>query len=297
MNDAPVIDLLEKPHAESQQVWQTIRSFLGRNPLAVTGLVIVALTLVVAIFANLITPYDPVVPDLDVKLRAPSLLHVFGTDDMGRDILSRVMAGARISLASALLIISLSGVFGMLVGLAAGYWGGWLDDVLMRLTDIFLAFPALVLAMVISATLGPSLQNALIAVATVWWPWYARLVRGQVLSVRNVEYIQAARSLGASPLRIIFRHILPNIMGPFIVQATLDVGNTILLTASLSFIGLGAQPPTAEWGAMVSVGRLYMLSYWWVPTFPGFAILFSVLGFNLLGDAVRDFADVRSRNL
>ncbi|NMC80062.1 MAG: ABC transporter permease [Chloroflexi bacterium] len=297
MNDAPVIDLLEKPHAESQQVWQTIRSFLSRNPLAVTGLVIVALTLVVAIFANLITPYDPVVPDLDVKLRAPSLLHVFGTDDMGRDILSRVMAGARISLASALLIISLSGVFGMLVGLAAGYWGGWLDDVLMRLTDIFLAFPALVLAMVISATLGPSLQNALIAVATVWWPWYARLVRGQVLSVRNVEYIQAARSLGASPLRIIFRHILPNIMGPFIVQATLDVGNTILLTASLSFIGLGAQPPTAEWGAMVSVGRLYMLSYWWVPTFPGFAILFSVLGFNLLGDAVRDFADVRSRNL
>ncbi len=297
MNDAPVIDLLEKPHAESQQVWQTIQSFLSRNPLAVTGLVIVALTLVVAIFANLITPYDPVVPDLDVKLRAPSLLHVFGTDDMGRDILSRVMAGARISLASALLIISLSGVFGMLVGLAAGYWGGWLDDVLMRLTDIFLAFPALVLAMVISATLGPSLQNALIAVATVWWPWYARLVRGQVLSVRNVEYIQAARSLGASPLRIIFRHILPNIMGPFIVQATLDVGNTILLTASLSFIGLGAQPPTAEWGAMVSVGRLYMLSYWWVPTFPGFAILFSVLGFNLLGDAVRDFADVRSRNL
>ncbi len=297
MNDAPVIDLLEKPHAESQQVWQTIQSFLSRNPLAVTGLVIVAITLVVAIFANLITPYNPVVPDLDVKLRAPSLLHVFGTDDMGRDILSRVMAGARISLASALLIISLSGVFGMLVGLAAGYWGGWLDDVLMRLTDIFLAFPALVLAMVISATLGPSLQNALIAVATVWWPWYARLVRGQVLSVRNVEYIQAARSLGASPLRIIFRHILPNIMGPFIVQATLDVGNTILLTASLSFIGLGAQPPTAEWGAMVSVGRLYMLSYWWVPTFPGFAILFSVLGFNLLGDAVRDFADVRSRNL
>jgi len=296
MSDALVVDLLERPHAESQQLWKTIKYFLSRNPLAITGLVIVAFTILIAIFADILTPYNSVIPNLNVKLQGPSLLHIFGTDDMGRDILSRVMSGTRISLGSALLIISISGIFGLLVGLGAGYWGGWLDDILMRLTDIFLAFPALVLAMVISATLGPNLRNALIAVATVWWPWYARLVRGQVLSVRNMEYIQAAQSLGASPLWIIFRHILPNILGPFIVQGTLDVGNTILLTASLSFIGLGTQPPTAEWGAMVSTGRLYMLSYWWVPTFPGFGILLCVLGFNLLGDAVRDFVDVRSRN-
>jgi len=275
----------------------TLLRFLRRSPLATAGLIIVAITVLIALFSKWIVPYNPIAPNLDVKLAAPSLQHLLGTDDMGRDILSRILAGTSVSLTSAVIIISVSMAFGTLVGLIAGYLGGWIDDVLMRLTDIFLAFPALILAMAISATLGPSLQNALIAVAAVWWPWYARLVRGQVLSVRNMEYVEAAHSVGARPMRVVLRHILPNTLGPLLVQATLDVGNTILLTASLSFIGLGAQPPTPEWGSMVSVGRLYLLSYWWVPTMPGFAILLTVLGFNLLGDAMRDFADVRERAL
>lgn len=293
MNGTPVN--LSETLPPKRSFISTLIRFLKRNPLAVAGLVIVLVTVVIGLTAQWIVPYNPVQPNLDVKLQAPSGLHWLGTDDMGRDIFSRILSGTQVSLTSALVIISISMIFGMLVGLLAGYLGGWVDDLLMRVTDIFLAFPALILAMAISATLGPSLKNALIAVASVWWPWYARLVRGQVISVRNMEYVEAARSVGATPLRIVLRHILPNTLGPLLVQATLDVGNTILLTASLSFIGLGAQPPTPEWGSMVSVGRLYLLSYWWVPTMPGFAILFSVLGFNLLGDALRDFADVRER--
>lgn len=297
MSDNQVTNLLEKPDINQRSFSNSLSRFLRRNSLAVIGIVLVTITIVVAITCDWITPYNPLKPEMAVKLQAPSAAHIFGTDDMGRDILSRILVGTRVSLGSALLIIGISGIVGLLVGLAAGYMGGWVDDILMRLTDVFLAFPALVLAMVISATLGPSLKNALIAVATVWWPWYARLVRGQVIAVRSKEYIQAAQTLGVPTLRVIFKHILPNVLSPVIVQGTLDVGNTILLTASLSFIGLGAQPPTPEWGAMVSIGRLYMLSYWWVPTIPGFAILFAVLGFNLLGDAVRDFSDVRSRQL
>ena len=275
----------------------SLKRFLKRSPLAVAGVLIVVITILIALTSQWITPYNPIQPNLDVKLVAPSLQHLLGTDDMGRDILSRILAGTRVSLTSALIIISVSMIFGSIVGLIAGYVGGWVDDLLMRMTDIFLAFPALILAMAISATLGPSLQNALIAVASVWWPWYARLMRGQVMSVRNKDYVLSARALGVPPMRVALRHILPNTLGPLLVQATLDVGNTILLTASLSFIGLGAQPPTPEWGSMVSVGRLYLLSYWWVPTMPGFAILLSVLGFNLLGDALRDFTDVRERSL
>lgn len=293
MNGTPVD--LSQTLPPRHTFFSTLMRFLKRNPLALVGLLIVLVTIVVALTSQWIVPYNPIRPDLDVKLDAPSAAHLLGTDDMGRDILSRILSGTQVSLASALIIISVSMAFGMIVGLTAGYLGGWVDDLLMRLTDIFLAFPALILAMAISATLGPSLKNALIAVASVWWPWYARLVRGQVISVRNMEYVEAARSVGATPLRIVLRHILPNTLGPLLVQATLDVGNTILLTASLSFIGLGAQPPTPEWGSMVSVGRIYLLSYWWVPTMPGFAILFTVLGFNLLGDALRDFADVRER--
>lgn len=271
--------------------------FLKRSPLAVIGLTIVIVTIIVGLTSQWITPYDPIQINLDIKLQAPSAQHWFGTDDMGRDILSRVLSGTKVSLISALIIISVSMLVGTLVGVLAGYWGGWVDDILMRITDIFLAFPAFILAMAISATLGPSLQNALIAIATVWWPWYARLVRGQVMAIRNLQYVEAAHSIGAKPTQIIMRHILPNAFGPVFVQGTLDVGNTILLTASLSFIGLGAQPPTPEWGAMVSVGRLYFLSYWWVPTIPGLAILLCVIGFNLFGDALRDFSDVRESAL
>lgn len=273
------------------------KRFLRRSPLAVIGILIVLVSIIIALTSQWITPYDPIGIDLKNKLVEPSAQHVFGTDDMGRDVLSRVLAGTKVSLLSAFIIISISMIFGTIVGMIAGYSGGWVDDILMRLTDIFLAFPAFILAMAISATLGASLQNALIAISTVWWPWYARLVRGQVLSIRKLEYVQAAESVGVKPARIIFRHILPNAFGPVIVQGTLDVGNAILLTSSLSFIGLGAQPPTPEWGAMVSVGRLYFLSYWWVPTMPGLAILICVVGFNLLGDAIRDFFDVRQRAL
>ncbi len=273
----------------------TLRVFLSHNPLAVIGLGISIFIILLAIFGNWLTPYDPIKPNLAEKLNAPSAAHLLGTDDMGRDILSRIISGTSISLGSAVIIISLSMVIGIVLGVISGYVGGWVDDILMRITDIFLAFPALVLAMAISATLGPSLNNALIAVSLVWWPWYSRLVRAQVMSIRQKEFVLAAKSVGTSDISIILNHIMVNALGPIIVQATLDIGNTILLTASLSFIGLGAQPPTPEWGAMVSIGRMYMLSYWWVPTMPGFAILISVLGFNLLGDAVRDFSDVRGR--
>jgi peptide/nickel transport system permease protein len=282
---------------EQRSAWRTLSRFLRKNPLALAGLAIVILTILIALLSQWIVPYDPIQPNLEEKLIGPSETHILGTDEMGRDVLSRIIAGTSISLGSALLIIGLSAGFGVFVGMIAGYSGGWIDDLLMRMTDIFLVFPALILAMAIGATLGPSLQNALISVAIVWWPWYARLVRGQVLSLRNREYVLAAQALGLSGFQILLWHILPNSLAPFIVQATLDVGNTILLTASLSFIGLGAQPPQPEWGAMVSSGRLYMLSYWWVPTMPGFAILISVLGFNLLGDAARDFFDVRGRSL
>jgi peptide/nickel transport system permease protein len=282
---------------EQRSAWRTLSRFLRKNPLALAGLAIVLLTILIALLSQWIVPYDPIQPNLEEKLIGPSETHILGTDEMGRDVLSRIIAGTSISLGSALLIIGLSAGFGVFVGMIAGYSGGWIDDLLMRMTDIFLVFPALILAMAIGATLGPSLQNALISVAIVWWPWYARLVRGQVLSLRNREYVLAAQALGLSRFQIMLWHILPNSLAPFIVQATLDVGNTILLTASLSFIGLGAQPPHPEWGAMVSSGRLYMLSYWWVPTMPGFAILISVLGFNLLGDAARDFFDVRGRSL
>lgn len=297
MKDTSILGSTPELSKSQRTFFGDFTRFLKRSPLAVIGIAIVLLAVAIALTSQWITPYDPIGIDLKSKLLAPSSQHWFGTDDMGRDVFSRVLSGTKVSLLSAFIIIMLSMIFGTIVGVIAGYTGGWLDDILMRLTDIFLAFPAFILAMAISATLGASLQNALIAIATVWWPWYARLVRGQVLSIRNLEYIQAARSIGVRPARIIFKHILPNAFGPVIVQSTLDVGNTILLTSSLSFIGLGAQPPTPEWGAMVSTGRLYFLSYWWVPTMPGLAILVCVVGFNLLGDAIRDFFDVRQRAL
>jgi peptide/nickel transport system permease protein len=297
MSENSLLNALPVDAGKRRSFVTDFKRFLKRSPLAVVGITIVVTTMIIAITSQWLTPYNPIGVELKSKLLPPSAIHWFGTDDMGRDVLSRVLAGTKVSLLSAFIIISISMIFGTIVGVIAGYTGGWVDDILMRLTDIFLAFPAFILAMAISATLGASLQNALIAISSVWWPWYARLVRGQVLAIRKLEYVQAAHAIGVRPARIIFKHILPNAFGPIIVQGTLDVGNAILLTASLSFIGLGAQPPTPEWGAMVSVGRLYFLSYWWVPTMPGLAILVCVIGFNLLGDAIRDFFDVRQRAL
>jgi peptide/nickel transport system permease protein len=265
------------------------------NPLSAVGLALSAAFVLMAIAAPLLAPHDPLAMDPSKRLAAPSALHWFGTDDGGRDILARVIYGTRSSLLTALGILSLASVIGTSIGLAAGYFGGWLDETLMRITDMFLAFPALVLAMGLAAALGPSLFNAMLATAVVWWPWYARLVRGQALHLKNEAFVEAARVAGASGLRIAVRHILRNCLTPIIVQMSLDIGYAILTLSSLSFIGLGAQPPTPEWGSMVSIGRDYFLDQWWIVTFPGLAIFVSVMAFNMLGDGLQESLSPRLR--
>ena len=265
-------------------------------PAAWIGGAIVLLLLAVAVVGKGATPFDPLRIATADKLLPPSLLHPFGTDDLGRDLLSRVVAGARISLLVGVLVLTIAMSVGVGLGLVAGYWGGWMDEVIMRTTDIFLSFPRLVLAIAIAATLGAGLYNAMVAVALSWWPWYTRLVRGQLLSLREHEFVQAARSLGAGRPRILVRHLLPNVGTTIVIQASNDFGYAILATASLSFIGLGAQPPTPEWGSIIAQARNYMIDAWWFPTFPGLAIFLAVLGFNLLGDAIRDAFDPRLRS-
>jgi peptide/nickel transport system permease protein len=232
---------------------------------------------------------------LENRLDPPSNTFPLGLDQLGRDILSRVLYGARLSLVVGLVVVVMSGVLGTTVGVVAGFVGGRVDDILMRVTDIFFAFPALILAMAIAAALGPSLTNTMIAIATVTWPVYARLSRAQALVLRRQEFIEAARAIGLSDARIMVRHLLPNSLSPLIVQASFNMGEAILIAAGLSFIGFGAQPPTPEWGVMVSEGRDYMTTQWWVPTFPALAILIAVTGFNLLGDGLRDLLDPRLR--
>lgn len=265
------------------------------NPLSAVGLALSAAFVLMAIAAPLLAPHDPLVMDPSNRLAAPSARHWFGTDDGGRDILARVIYGTRSSLLTALGILSLASLIGTSIGLAAGYFGGWVDEALMRMTDMFLAFPALVLAMGLAAALGPSLFNAMLATAVVWWPWYARLVRGQALHLKNEAFVEAARVAGASGLRIAVRHILRNCLTPITVQMSLDIGYAILTLSSLSFIGLGAQPPTPEWGSMVSIGRDYFLDQWWIVTFPGLAIFVSVMAFNLLGDGLQESLSPRLR--
>ncbi len=265
------------------------------NPLSAVGLGLSAIFIVMAVAAPLLAPHDPLAMDPSNRLAAPSALHWFGTDDGGRDILARVIYGTRSSLLTALGILSLASVIGTSIGLAAGYFGGWVDEALMRITDMFLAFPALVLAMGLAAALGPSLFNAMLATAVVWWPWYARLVRGQALHLKNEAFVEAARVAGASGLRIAVRHILRNCLTPIIVQMSLDIGYAVLTLSSLSFIGLGAQPPTPEWGSMVAIGRDYFLDQWWIVTFPGLAIFLSVMAFNLLGDGLQESLSPRLR--
>ena len=258
------------------------------NPVSMIGLVLAIGLFGIAVAAPVIAPYDPVSLAPKNRLLPPSSTNWFGTDDGGRDIFSRVVFGARYSLLAAVVVLSLAVTFGTAVGLIAGFAGGKIDEALMRLTDMFLAFPALVLAMGISAALGASLANSMIAIAVVWWPWYARLVRGQTLRLRQEQFVDAARASGASDAHMIVRHILPNCWTPIIVQVTLDVGYAILTTASLSFIGLGAQPPTPEWGAMVATGKDYILDQWWMSTFPGLAIFLAVMAFNLVGDGLQE---------
>ncbi len=241
----------------------------------------------VAIFGRWLTPYNPLGINMDVKFLSPRVNHWLGTDYLGRDVLSRVIAGTGLALRSAAVILVSASIFGIIIGLISGYFGGVVDEIFMRLSDILIAFPGLVLAMAIAAALGPNLTNAIIAIAVVWWPPYARLVRGQVLSIREQDFVTAAHCLGTSNLSIIFRHIFPNVILPFIIQVTADVGPALVTTSSLSFIGMGAQPPTPEWGSMVSDGRQYLLDYWWMATFPGAAIFTTVLIYNGVGESLR----------
>jgi peptide/nickel transport system permease protein len=281
------------PAVQEQQVprrREVLRS-LAKDPLAIFGVVIVAGLVIVAVLAPWLAPYDPITPDIVSKLQPPSRIHFMGTDELGRDIFSRVLYGARLSLWVAIIVLVVAGGIGVVLGGLAGYFGRWVEEGLMRVTDIFLAFPALVLAMAISAALGASVGSGMVAISLVWWPVYARLVRGQVISIKNQQFVESARSMGASDLRLLFRHILPNALGPVVVALTFDLGNAILLTASLGFIGLGAQPPTAEWGAMIAKGKDYLLVHWWYATFPGLAILIAVLGFSSLGGFFQSWVD------
>lgn len=268
---------------------------LSRNPSAVAGMVIIAGMGLLALFAGLLAPYDPIRISLSERLQPPSMAHWFGTDEMGRDILSRVIYGARISLRIGIVVVSIAGGLGTVIGATAGFLGRWADAVIMRIMDVILSFPSLVLAMALAAALGPGLTNAVIAVAFVMIPKFARLSRGEALAVKERQYIAAARVAGASNPWIIANHVLPNCVNSVIVLATLTLGDTILIAASLSFIGLGAQPPTPEWGAMISVGRKFLMDHPWYAAFPGLFILVTVIGFNILGDALRDVLDPRIR--
>ncbi|WP_255513485.1 ABC transporter permease [Homoserinibacter sp. GY 40078] len=263
-----------------------------RRPLAVIGLVVVAFWVLVVIFGPLIAPYDPIAQD-SARYLPPSAEHLFGTDGVGRDVFSRVVSGARISLPVAVGLVALSLAIGSTVGAIAGYAGGVVDGVLMRIVDLFFSFPAIVLAMAVSAALGPSLLNAVAAIVVVSWPAYARVTRSLVLGLRDANYIQASRLLGASAGRALLRDIAPNVIGPILVVATLELGNAILLLSGLSFLGLGAVPPTPEWGAMVADGARAFYNYW-VALFPGLAIFSVVLAFNFIGDALRDALDPRT---
>ncbi|TPL45761.1 nickel transporter permease [Mesorhizobium sp. B2-4-6] len=265
------------------------------NRLALVGMLIIIALLVVAAFADVLAPYSPTVGDLkNARLLPPSAAHWFGTDDLGRDIFSRIVYGARWTLYVVILVAVIAAPIGLLVGTIAGYAGGWTDTILMRITDIFLAFPKLVLALAFVAALGPGIENAVIAIAITSWPPYARIARAETLTVRNSDYIKAVQLMGASPFRIVLRHIMPLCISSLIIRVTLDMAGIILTAAGLGFLGLGAQPPLPEWGAMIASGRRFILDQWWVAAAPGAAILIVSLGFNLLGDGLRDALDPRS---
>ncbi|MFN3575691.1 MAG: ABC transporter permease [Tabrizicola sp.] len=271
--------------------WQRIR----RNRLAMAGLVIVGVLLMVAALAPWIAPHDPLAQDLSRRLLPPGTPgNWLGTDEFGRDILSRIIHGARITLYIIALVAVTAPVLGLLIGTVAGYFGGWIDAVLMRLTDIFLAFPRLILALALVAVLGPGIENAVLAIALTAWPPYARVARAETLTVRSSDYIAAIRLQGASSARIIAGHVVPMCLPSVIIRVTLDMAGVILIAAGLGFLGLGVLPPTPEWGLMISSGRKYLFEQWWVATMPGLAIFIVSLGFNLLGDGLRDVLDPRS---
>ena len=276
--------------SSAQQVHQGWLKF-SLHPLGLAGLVIIVLLIVVATAAPLLTSYDPIVQDMAGRLAPPSAAHWLGTDNFGRDVFARVIYGARTTLYIILLVTIIVAPLGLLIGTFSGYFGGIVDEILMRITDIFLAFPKLVLALAFVAALGPGIQNAIIAIAITSWPPYARIARAETLTVRRSDYISAVKLMGASPLRIIIRHVMPLCISSLIVRVTLDMAGIILTAAGLGFLGLGAQPPLPEWGAMIASGRRFILDQWWVAAMPGIAILVVSLGFNLLGDGLRDALD------
>ena len=268
---------------------------LVRSPNLMVGAGILVVVLGSAIFAPQVAPHSPIDQAFTDQLRPPSPQHLFGTDEFGRDVFSRVLYGARIALVIGVLADGIAAALGVSLGVLSGYLGGRVDAVVMRSVDVMLAFPYLLLAMIVVAILGPSLVNAMIAIGIVYTPQFARLVRGAVLAIKEQEFVEAAGAIGAGVVRVLGRHILPNVLSPIIVMATLTVGFTIVETAGLSFLGLGASPPTPEWGAMLATGRSFMLTAPWIATFPGLAILFTVVGFNLMGDGLRDLLDPRLR--
>ncbi|MBI5838862.1 MAG: ABC transporter permease [Chloroflexi bacterium] len=272
----------------------------NRNHLQFASLMVVLLLVLIAIFAPWIAPYPThILEETNVqdKLLAPSTQYWFGTDELGRDMFSRVLYGTRISLVTALIAVFISLCIRIPLGAVAGTLGGFVDEVIMRLTDIFLSFPPLLLSIAIAAFLGPSLQNAIAAIVISWWPWYTRLIRGQAVSIRERQFVRAALSIGTPRSKIIFNHVLPNTIAPVIVQASMDIGGVILTIAALSFLGLGAQAPTPEWGLLISTSRTYFLNAWWYSTFPGLAIIVTVLAFNLIGDGIREVLDPKTRKI
>lgn len=275
--------------------WLEVWNRLKRNKMALLGLFILVVLVLMAIFADFIADYETVVikQNLGQRMQPPSAAHWLGTDEFGRDIFARLVHGTRVSLKVGVVAVGISIVIGGTLGALAGFYGGTLDNVIMRIMDIFLAVPSILLAIAIVSALGPSIINLMLAISISSVPSYARIVRASVLSIRDQEFIEAAKAIGASNARIIFRHIIPNSLAPVIVQATLGVAGAILSTAGLSFIGLGIQPPAPEWGSMLSGGRQYLRYYWWITTFPGLAIMITILSLNLLGDGLRDALDPR----
>lgn len=277
------------------QAYRLARALM-RNPLAMIGLAIILVLLVVAALAPWLAPYSPLEGNLQNRLRPPSALHWMGTDELGRDILSRVIFGARITLFIVVLVAVISAPLGLVIGAVSGYFGGWVDRVLMGVTDIFLSMPRLILALAFVAALGPGIENAVIAIAITAWPVYARIARAETLTFRNAEFIAAVQMQGAGVVRIITRHVIPLCLSSTIVRVTLDMAGIILTAAGLGFLGLGAQPPLPEWGAMISRGRAFILDQWWVATMPGFAIVIVSLGFCLFGDGLRDVLDPKGKS-
>ena len=291
--------VLVPPRPFREREWVRVLTRLVRRRTALFGLIVVLAVLVAAVFASFVSPFDPLAQDIGQRLKEPGWqdaqgrIHPLGTDHLGRDILSRIIHGSRIALSVGLAAVAISGVLGMAVGLVSGYFGGRVDDFFMRLADIQLAFPFILLAIAVIGVLGPSLRNIIIVIGVSSWVVYARVVRGEVLSIREREFVQAAVALGSRDYRVLVRHVLPNAFTPWLVVATLDMARVIVLESALSFLGLGVQPPTPTWGGMLADGRVYLSTAWWLATFPGLAILVTVLGINLLGDGLRDTLDPR----